>query len=86
MDAFALTPPEWTQNAIHAVNFCCPSCKASASKAQNVWLNRRAPVTIENNRRKWQEFYLCECNAPWWGWSNDRPPADLGKRENPPLF
>lgn len=86
MDAFAINPPEWTQDAVHAVNFCCPNCKAQASKAKNVWLNRRAPVTIDYGRRKWQEFYLCECDRPWWGWSSDRPPNNLGKKQEPPLF
>jgi hypothetical protein len=86
MDAFTSTPPEWTQTAVHAVNFCCPSCKASAAEARDVWLNRRAPVSISENRRKWQEFYLCECNTTWWGWSNDRPPSNLDDQENPPLF
>ena len=76
MDAFAPTPPEWTKSAVHAVVFCCPSCKNPPTKAKNVWLNRRAPVST-NNRRKYQEFYLCECDTAWWGWSDDRPPSEL---------
>ena len=76
MDAFALVSPEWTKSAVHAVKFCCPTCKANPTKAKNVWLNRRAPVSI-GNQRKYQEFYLCECDTAWWGWSNDRPPSPL---------
>jgi hypothetical protein len=85
MDAFAVNPPEWTTTAVHALIFCCPNCKATAASAQNVWLNRRAPVSI-GNYRKWQEFYWCECNTVWWAWSSDRPPSDLAEQENPPLF
>ncbi|WP_036484453.1 hypothetical protein [Myxosarcina sp. GI1] len=77
MDAFAHVSPEWTKTAVHAVDFRCPSCKSSPVEAKNVWLNRRAPVTIEYNRRKWQEFYQCECNTVWWGWSSDRPPTNF---------
>ena len=73
MDAFSPNPPKWTVNAVHAVNFYCPSCQAKPTKAISVWLNRRAPVTDGNLRRKWQEFYLCQCQTPWWGWSSDRP-------------
>ena len=73
MDAFSPNPPEWTIKATHAVCFCCPTCKAKATEAVKVWLNRRAPVTDLNLRRKWQEFYLCECQTPWWAWSSDRP-------------
>lgn len=87
MDAFALVPPEWTKSAVHAVNFCCPNCKTNPAKAKNVWLNRRSPVTMGDalyagafSRRKYQEFYLCECGTPWWGWSDDRPPSELGKQ------
>lgn len=80
MDAFALIPPEWTKSAIHALDFCCPSCKKKPIKAKGVWLNRRAPVSI-GDRRKYQEFYLCECDTVWWGWSDDRPPSELGKRK-----
>ena len=85
MDAFALNPPEWTNKGTHAVNFACPNCKASAAEAQEVWLNRRAPVSFGNNRRKWQEFYWCECNTVWWAWSSDRPASDLSDRSEPPL-
>ncbi|VEP16045.1 conserved hypothetical protein [Hyella patelloides LEGE 07179] len=79
MDAFSLNPPKWTANAVHAVPFCCPTCKAQATKATKVWLNRRSPVTDYDLRRKWQEFYLCECETAWWAWSSDRPPSKEGR-------
>ena len=82
MDAFSSTPPEWTAQAVHAVPFCCPTCKADPTKAVKVWLNRRSPVTGYDLRRKWQEFYLCECGTPWWGWSSDRPPSELSKNKD----
>jgi hypothetical protein len=85
MDAFAANPPEWTDRAVHALTFCCPKCKATAAEAQEVWLNRRSPVSIGNSR-KWQEFYWCQCDTVWWAWSSDRPPSTLSDRENPPLF
>lgn len=84
MDAFNPVPPEWTQSATHAFEFCCPSCRASASEAKLVWINRRAPVMTEDYSRKWQEFYQCQCGKVWWAWSSDRPPSDLAKREQPP--
>ena len=31
-------------------------------------------------RRKWQEFYQCECDTAWWGWSDDRPPSGIVDR------
>ena len=77
MDAFSATPPAWTQPATHALDFCCPRCRAPASKAVQVWINRRAPVMGEDYRRKWQEFYQCECDHVWWAWSSDRPPSEL---------
>lgn len=77
MDAFQPTPPDWTTDAIHAAEFCCPECSASSLEAQQVWINRRSPVYSENNRRKWQEFYACQCGSVWWAWSSDRPPSDL---------
>ncbi len=77
MDAFQPTPPDWTTDAIHASEFCCPQCSASSSEAQQVWINRRSPVYSENNRRKWQEFYTCQCGCVWWAWSSDRPPSNL---------
>lgn len=83
MDAFSATPPAWTKPATHALDFCCPSCRASASKAVRVWINRRAPVMGEDYRRKWQEFYQCECDRVWWAWSSDRPPSELVKSEPP---
>ncbi|MBD1938145.1 hypothetical protein [Microcoleus sp. FACHB-68] len=79
MDAFEPTPPEWTSQGIHAHEFCCPNCKASAMEAQGVWINRRSPVYTEDHRRKWQEFYQCQCGCVWWAWSNDRPPSNLTK-------
>jgi hypothetical protein len=79
MDAFAPVPPEWTKSAVHAVDFCCPNCKSQPIEAKNVWLNRRAPVST-NNRRKYQEFYQCECNTVWWGWSDDRPSSESGNK------
>ncbi|ACK71436.1 conserved hypothetical protein [Gloeothece citriformis PCC 7424] len=79
MEAFSPTPPPWLEKAIHATNFCCPRCRASAAKAQRVWINRRAPVLGEDYRRKWQEFYLCECEQAWWAWSSDRPPSEFSK-------
>ncbi|WP_416674064.1 hypothetical protein [Egbenema bharatensis] len=77
MDAFALTPPDWTRSATHAHAFGCPACKASPLEAHQVWINRRAPVFTEDHRRKWQEFYHCQCGTVWWAWSSDRPPTDL---------
>ncbi|MGF1478128.1 MAG: hypothetical protein ACFB4I_01370 [Cyanophyceae cyanobacterium] len=73
MNAFSATPPAWTKTATHALQFCCPRCRASAGHAEQVWINRRAPVMGENYRRKWQEFYQCECEQVWWAWSSDRP-------------
>lgn len=75
MDAFSANPPEWTNEAKHSLVFCCPNCKAKAESAVGVWLNRRAPVTDSSFGRKWQEFYLCECETAWWAWSSDRPPS-----------
>ncbi len=77
MDAFSPTPPAWTETAIHGLQFRCPRCYASANKAQKAWINRRAPVISEDYGRRWQEFYLCECEQAWWAWSSDRPPSDL---------
>lgn len=79
MDAFANNAPDWTEKAVHAKEFCCPTCHALTDKAQLVWINRRAPVFTENHRRKWQEFYRCECGTAWWAWSSDRPPTNLKK-------
>ncbi|HAC64478.1 MAG TPA: hypothetical protein DCF68_13300 [Cyanothece sp. UBA12306] len=76
MDAFSPSPPIWTQTAIHGLQFHCPRCHSKASKAQQVWINRRSPVIGEDYRRKWQEFYHCECGQAWWGWSSDRPPSE----------
>jgi hypothetical protein len=79
MDAFSPSPPAWTQSATHAWKFCCPRCRGSASIARQVWINRRSPVIGEDHRRKWQEFYDCECGQAWWAWSSDRPPSELSK-------
>jgi len=81
MDAFAPIPPDWTEKAVHALDVCCPSCRAPIAEAEQVWINRRSPVFTEDHRRKWQEFYRCSCGQPWWLWSNDRPPTDLKKPE-----
>lgn len=77
MDAFARIPPDWTEKAIHAREFCCPNCRAPSIEAEQVWVNRRSPVFTEDHRRKWQEFYRCQCDTSWWAWSSDRPPTDL---------
>jgi hypothetical protein len=82
MEAFSLTPPDWTQSASHAYQFQCPTCRADPMKAQRVWINRRSPVYTPDHRRKWQEFYQCECGTAWWAWSSDRPPSDFGKDED----
>jgi hypothetical protein len=79
MDAFSLIPPAWTERATHALNFCCPRCHATANQAQQAWINRQSPVMAEDYRRKWQEFYLCECEQVWWAWSSDRPPSEMAK-------
>ncbi len=73
MEAFSRQAPEWTKTATHALSFHCPQCNSTSREAQKVWLNRYAPVTLENYTRKYQEFYLCECGKVWWAWSNDRP-------------
>jgi hypothetical protein len=86
MEAFSPIPPSWTQAAVHATDFCCPQCRATTKVAQQVWVNRRSPVYTEEQRRKWQEFYQCQCSTVWWAWSNDRPPSELAdqEREIPP--
>ncbi|MBF2028559.1 MAG: hypothetical protein IGS48_17645 [Oscillatoriales cyanobacterium C42_A2020_001] len=86
MEAFDPNPPAWTQKAIHASEFGCPVCRANSKTATRVWINRRSPVFTEDRRRKWQEFYLCECQQAWWAWSSDRPPSELAnqERELPP--
>ena len=76
MEAFDPTPPTWTQSATHAFNFCCPSCRSTPMEAVNVWMNRRSPVYTQEHRRKWQEFYRCQCSAVWWAWSDERPPSE----------
>lgn len=84
MEAFSPIPPKWTESAVHAVQFACPNCGASSQQAQAVWINRRSPVYTEHQRRKWQEFYRCECNTIWWAWSSDRPPSDFQSRPSDP--
>ncbi len=74
MEAFSPTPPAWAEAATHALEFCCPRCGEAASSATSVWINRRSPVYTHSHRRKWQEFYKCECETAWWAWSSDRPP------------
>ncbi|HEY9599143.1 MAG TPA: hypothetical protein V6D33_15865 [Cyanophyceae cyanobacterium] len=86
MDAFSPVPPQWTKSAIHAVEFYCPNCRASAHEAQQAWINRRSPVMTEDYRRKWQEFYQCQCGTVWWSWSSDRPPSELAQRDQPPTL
>ncbi|MDY6781113.1 MAG: hypothetical protein SW833_00905 [Cyanobacteriota bacterium] len=81
MEAFNPTPPKWTHDAIHSLQFCCPTCGAQADVAQRVWINRRAPVMSEDYQRKWQEFYHCECETVWWAWSSDRPPSEFKRTE-----
>ncbi|MEQ9233871.1 hypothetical protein [Coleofasciculus sp. E2-BRE-01] len=84
MDAFTPFPPQWTKSATHALEFCCPTCHASSMEAQRVWINRQSPVLTEDYRKKWQEFYQCQCGKVWWAWSSDRPPSELTNRDQPP--
>lgn len=79
MDAFARIPPDWTEKAIHATAFCCPTCRALSTEAEGVWINYRSPVFTENLGRKRQEFYHCHCGSAWWAWNTDRPPTQLKK-------
>ena len=82
MDAFSRTPPDWTGQATHALQFCCPICTADSLMATRVWINRRSPVFTPDHRRKWQEFYQCgECETAWWAWSSDRPPSPYGESD-----
>lgn len=83
MDAFVPEAPDWTDSAVHALEFCCPTCGASVLEAERVWINRRSPVLTETYRRKWQEFYGCHCGCVWWAWSDERPPSDLVATELP---
>ncbi|HEY9735562.1 MAG TPA: hypothetical protein V6D06_04740 [Trichocoleus sp.] len=82
INAFSPIAPKWTEAATHTTQFCCPRCGAETGKAQAVWINRRSPVYTENHRRKWQEFYHCECETAWWAWSSDRPPAQYSQRQD----
>ncbi len=83
---FSTTPPDWVQAALHATHFRCPCCSKNSQEADAVWINRRAPVYVEGMyRRKWQEFYQCDCGTSWWGWSSDRPlPEWLQDRKTQP--
>jgi len=81
MEAFAPVPPEWTEKATHAQNFCCPTCHATCMEADKVWINRRSPVYTEDYRKKWQEFYYCHCGSAWWAWSTERPPSEFANRD-----
>ncbi|WP_446871560.1 hypothetical protein [Phormidesmis sp. 146-12] len=85
MDAFEPMPPAWTKSAVHAHEFHCPNCHKTCLEAERVWINRRSPVFLEDYRKKWQEFYQCQCTTVWWAWSNDRPPSELADREPPRL-
>ncbi|MEO0433052.1 MAG: hypothetical protein AAF151_15305 [Cyanobacteria bacterium J06656_5] len=85
MEAFSPVPPQWTEPATHALTFCCPRCGEAAAVATAVWINRRAPVYTHNHKRKWQEFYHCECGTAWWGWSSDRPPNPWQVNDSPEL-
>ncbi len=80
MEAFSPIAPQWTREAVRSFTFTCPRCNASPREAKRAWLNRYAPVTTEDNRRKWQEFYMCECEQVWWAWSNERPPSPFSSR------
>jgi hypothetical protein len=80
MEAFSPTPPNWTELATHAPEFCCPSCHAGSAESTAAWINRRSPVMAENRRRKWQEFYQCNCGKAWWGWSDERTPNEFAER------
>jgi hypothetical protein len=84
MEAFSPTPPSWRELATHAEGFCCPNCRASSTAATAAWIDRRSPVFIENRKRKWQEFYLCECSRAWWGWSDERAPNEFADRQTTP--
>ncbi|MCP2728123.1 hypothetical protein [Limnofasciculus baicalensis] len=86
MEAFTPVPPEWTNSATHAFEFCCPTCRSSCNQAHRVWLNRLSPVMTEDYHKKWQEFYQCQCGTVWWAWSSDRPPSEFANREIPPSF
>jgi hypothetical protein len=80
MEAFSPNSPEWIESATHAIEFCCPRCRAGSTAATAVWINRRSPVTVDGRRRKWQEFYQCECSQVWWAWSSDRPANEFADR------
>jgi hypothetical protein len=81
MEVFSPNPPNWTEIATHAHKFCCPSCHASSQEATTAWINRRSPVlSVDRRKRKWQEFYHCQCGIAWWGWSDERTPNEFADR------
>ncbi|MEB3312701.1 MAG: hypothetical protein VKL98_00995 [Cyanobacteriota bacterium] len=85
MDPFSPVPPEWVSRASHTTGFQCPRCGAGSRQAQAVWINRRSPVYGEDQRRRWQEFYLCgDCETSWWAWSSDRPPTTYPSLDRQP--
>jgi hypothetical protein len=81
MEAFDPVPPQWAESAAHANSFRCPTCNNGPDQSTAVWINRRSPVYTENHRKKWQEFYHCECGCPWWAWSSERPQTEFSGRE-----
>ncbi len=81
MDAFEPISPDWTNNAVHANQFECPTCRSTCMEAERVWINRRSPVYTHDHRRKWQEFYHCQCGCAWWAWSTDRPPSPFTNKD-----
>jgi len=84
MKPFTTIPPQWTQKAIHAQEFCCPQCKSSTLEAVEVWINRTSPVMMADYGRKWQEFYQCHCGCVWWGWSSDRKMYPMERKDDFP--
>ncbi|AFY68673.1 hypothetical protein Pse7367_0362 [Thalassoporum mexicanum PCC 7367] len=81
MEAFDPNSPQWAESATHSNSFRCPTCNNGPDLADAVWINRRSPVYTENHRKKWQEFYHCECGCVWWAWSNERPKTEYSGRE-----
>lgn len=80
---FSAKPPDWVEAATHSTHFKCPRCGNGTDQSKAVWINRRSPVYIEGMyRRKWQEFYHCDCEASWWGWSSDRPTPEWLQARN----
>jgi ABC-type spermidine/putrescine transport system permease subunit I len=46
---------------------------AKLKKLRPFGLIAAAPVLGEDSRRKWQEFYHCQCDRVLVAWSSDRP-------------